>query len=190
MRRLTIPICALLLSAACSDPPQKELDRAQGAIDAARAAGAERYATTEFTTATAALKQAHDAVAQGDYRLALSRALDASERAQQSARLAADGKARARSEAESALGRVAISQQQLRSAIKAAESARVPPTVLAPARKTLASTEAVLQKVRALLSAGEYLDAMDSLKSVTDQIGRQILALNEAQKTRAGRRRS
>ena len=31
-------------SAACSEPPQKEIDRAQGAIDAARAAGAEQYA--------------------------------------------------------------------------------------------------------------------------------------------------
>ena len=40
---------------------------------------------------------------QRDYRLALSRALDASQRAQESARQAADGQARARSEAELAL---------------------------------------------------------------------------------------
>ena len=40
--------CALLLCAACSEPPQKEIDRAQGAIDAARAAGADQYAPDDF----------------------------------------------------------------------------------------------------------------------------------------------
>ena len=43
--------------------PNKEMDQAQGAIDAARAAGAERYAANEFDAATAALKKANDAVA-------------------------------------------------------------------------------------------------------------------------------
>ena len=33
-----------LSTIACASPPQREIDQAQGAIDAARAAGAERYA--------------------------------------------------------------------------------------------------------------------------------------------------
>ena len=103
MRRLSVVACAWLLSAACSAPPQKEIDRAQGALDAARAAGADTYAAQELQAATAALQQSHDAVAQRDYRLALSRALDANERALEAAKQAADGKARARSEAEGAL---------------------------------------------------------------------------------------
>ena len=45
MRALSVVLLPLLLLAtACSEPPHKELDRAQGAIDAARAAGAEQYA--------------------------------------------------------------------------------------------------------------------------------------------------
>ena len=45
MRRACRPACAPCSSAPrCSEPPQKEIDRAQGAIDAARAAGAEQYA--------------------------------------------------------------------------------------------------------------------------------------------------
>ena len=48
------------------------MQQAQGAIDAARAAGADRYAREEFTAAEDALKRAHDAVAQRDYRLALN----------------------------------------------------------------------------------------------------------------------
>ena len=39
------PVCVFSSSCAgCSEPPQKEIDRAQGAVDAARAAGAEQYA--------------------------------------------------------------------------------------------------------------------------------------------------
>ena len=103
MRRVAALLCVSSSSHGCSEPPQKEIDRAQGAIDTARAAGAEQYASAEFAEATGALQQAHDAVTQRDYRLALSRALDASQRAQESARQAADGQARARSDAEVAL---------------------------------------------------------------------------------------
>ena len=40
------------------------MDQAQGALDAARAAGADRYAVDEYTAAASALKSAQDAVAQ------------------------------------------------------------------------------------------------------------------------------
>ena len=81
MSRLFAPLCgitcAVALTVACSAPPQKEIDRAQQAVDAARAAGAEQYAPESFAEATAALQQSHEAVNQRDYRLALSRAVDA-----------------------------------------------------------------------------------------------------------------
>src|ERR1041384_1104727 len=79
-------IVAAVLMAGCGDPPNKEMDQAQGAIDAARAAGADRYAATEYTAATDALKRAQDAVAQRDYRQALNEALDSREHAQNAAR--------------------------------------------------------------------------------------------------------
>src|SRR4051812_29536358 len=68
---------SLLFVWGCSgDPPDTEIRRAQTAIDQARAAGAERYARDEFVAAEDSLKQAHDAVTDRDYRLALTRALD------------------------------------------------------------------------------------------------------------------
>src|ERR687887_2904186 len=97
-------LAAALTAAACGDPPEKEMQQAQGAIDAARAAGADDYANEELTAAQAALKRANDAVEQHDYRLALNNALDARERAQNAAKQAADGKAVARTEAEHTLG--------------------------------------------------------------------------------------
>ncbi|HET7216943.1 MAG TPA: hypothetical protein VFJ02_02810 [Vicinamibacterales bacterium] len=190
MRRLLLLLCALALCAACSEPPQKEIDRAQGAIDAARAAGAEQYAQAEFSAATTSLQQAHDAVAQRDYRLALSRALDASERAQQAARQAADGKARARSEAETVVATTATAVQQLRSAIKAIEPSRPPAAVLTAARQTATAADSALQKARAMLKEERYLDAGAALKGVHDRINEQMHAINEASKARAGKRRT
>src|SRR4030088_2953978 len=86
-------IAVSILSTACrGDPPEKEMQQAQGAIDAARAAGADQYAREEFTAAEEALKHAREAVDQRDYRAALNAALDARERAQTAAKEAVNGK--------------------------------------------------------------------------------------------------
>ena len=92
----------LVLLAACGTPPHKEMDQAQGAIDTARAAGADRYAPDEFRAAERSLTLANEAVGQRDYRLALNHALESREQAQTSARLAAEAQARLRGDVERA----------------------------------------------------------------------------------------
>lgn len=179
MRRLAAFLCALLLCVACSEPPQKEIDRAQGAIDAARAAGAERYASEEFAAATTALQQAHDAVAQRDYRTALSRALTAHERAQESARQAADGKARARADAEVSLTAAANSLQQLRSTLETATAGKLTAQQLAPARAAAERIDTTLQEARTHISNERYVEATATLKGVNATVTEQIRALNE-----------
>ena len=88
---------ALSLTIGCGgEPPEKEMQQAQAALDAAHAVGADKYATAEFKAAQAALANAQEAVTQRDYRLALDRALDSRERAQNAAKEATDGKAAAR----------------------------------------------------------------------------------------------
>jgi hypothetical protein len=185
MRRLSVLICTALLTVACSEPPQKEMNRAQGAIDAARAAGAERYAAESLAAANAALQQSHDAVALRDYRLALSLAVDASERAQSAAKEAADGKARARGDGERAVAGTAEALQELRARITAAEAARIPAREIEAARKTASDVELSLQKVRALLSVGDYLAASDALRVRTEAIREQIRRLDAAAAARA-----
>ncbi len=93
--RLTWPavVVAALALASCGSPPDREMQQAEGAIEAARAAGADQYARDEFAAAQDLLKRAGEAIAQRDYRLALNYALDSREQAQNAARLAADGKA-------------------------------------------------------------------------------------------------
>lgn len=189
-RRLPVLLCALVLAAACSEPPQKEIDRAQGAIDAARAAGAEQYASEAFTDATTALEQAHEAVQQRDYRLALARATDAGERAQDAARLAAGGLAAARSRSEATASATTNAFQQLQARIKAAETAKVAARDLAPVRNAGAAIESTLQKARAQILDGKYLEASDTLKNVRAEIEAQIRAVDrfiEARATRPAR---
>ena len=102
------------------------MDQAQGAIDAARAAGADRYATEEYQAAVEALKQAQEAVTQRDYRLALNHALDSRERAQTAAKEAAGQQVTLRSGAERRLGEVTAMLAQANQRLAAAESARAP----------------------------------------------------------------
>jgi hypothetical protein len=189
MPRLALLFCALILCAACSEPPQKELDRAQGGIDAARAAGADQYAASEIGAATTSLQQAHEAVDQRDYRLALSRAVDATEHAQEAAKQAADGKARARSEAESAIHSATTAIQQLQTKLKTAPAARLSESDLKPARQALADGERAVQKARAALDKGNYLDAKTAVHGTADAITEQIRDLDESSKNRPARRR-
>jgi Domain of unknown function (DUF4398) len=179
----------LLVSAACSEPPQKEIDRAQGAIDAARAAGAERYAPADFTAASSALQQAHDAVTQRDYRLALGKAVDASERAQQAARQAADGKARVRAEAEQTIATTATALQQLQT-VMSTDGPRAGAQALAAARQTASSAQAALQKARAHLAKEQYLESRDAAKGIAERISEQTRTFSEAARARQPRRRS
>jgi hypothetical protein len=170
MRRLPVIALLLFLAAGCSEPPQKEIDQAQGAIDAARAAGADKYAVDEYTTATAALQKAHDAVTQRDYRQALSYALDARERAQDAARAAADGKARAHSAAEARVSDISARVQQLEARIKTAEAVRVPARDLRSGKATLAEARAALQKARTAFESGDYQGAIAAVEGVRDKL--------------------
>jgi hypothetical protein len=185
--RLRAPaLCWLLLAcAACSAPPQKEIDRAQGAIDAARAAGADQYAPDAYKAATDALQQSHQAVEQRDYRLALSRALDANERALEAAKEAANGKARARSEVEGLLTMTANSIQQLQTKLRTAEAARLP-NLEAP-RKLRADAQRDLQEARAAVKEADYLQAIDRIKELPDRIAAQIKAIDERMEAKPGR---
>jgi len=187
MRRAVVAFCAFLLSTACSEPPQKEIDRAQGAIDAARAAGAEQYAPEPFGAATTAMRQTHEAVQQGDYRLALSRAIDANERAIEAARQAADGKARARGEADAAVAHLTAAVRQLEDRLKVAEAARLPARDIQAAEKTRAEAARILQEARAAVARGDYLTAATAASALPAKITAEIQRLNEITESRAAR---
>ena len=187
----TVATFAVFLSAACSAPPQKEIDRAQGAIDAARAAGADQYAREPFTAATTAMQQTHEAVQQRDYRLALSRATDANERALEAARQAANGKARARSEVDVTLAQVLTAMRVLDERLKAAEASHLTAREVEPAQRARVDAGRGVQEARAAIEKGDYLAASAAIQAEGDRIALETRNLNEAidAKTPRGARR-
>ena len=159
-----------LAAAACGTPPHKEMDQAQGAIDAARAAGAERYAPTEYAAARTALTEANDAVTQRDYRLALNHALESREQAQNAARTAADTRARLRGDAERSYAEVNSLIVQTRNQL-----GTLPPARARRAKQALTLYGEEVQKAGKAIQAEDYEGAQRMLTGTKEKI-HQILA--------------
>lgn len=124
LRGAAVALVAAL--AGCASPPTRELAIAQGAIDAARAAGAAAFARDELTAAESTLSRAQAAVTERDYRAALGYALDAHLKAQDAAKAAADGRVRAQLAADERLDRLTAAIARLDAAIAGPEARRVP----------------------------------------------------------------
>jgi hypothetical protein len=189
LRWLPPAVLTIVIAAGCAAPPNKEMDQAQGALDAAKAAGAEQYAPDEYKAAAAALKASHDAVAQSDYRLALNHALDSRERAQNAARQAADGKAQVRGEVERTMFGVSGLVVQANARLEAARKARVPQRRLARPAQEVATVSEEVQKAGDLLKAGNYVEARDLLLDLKSRIHKTIATIDETMKPAAPRRR-
>ena len=148
-------LVASLVAAGCAEPPQKELDQAQAAIEVAVSAGAEGFAAEVLTGARTALMQAHDAVNQRDYKLALSHALDSREKAQTAARAATDARSALRRNVEGALASVTTRLDRARDAL---EKGR-PGLSRARLRRARATEEKLtmsVQEARAAVDAQDY----------------------------------
>ena len=189
--RFSLAVCAgfAILAAGCAEPPDREMQQAQGAIAAARAAGADRYARDEFSAAQKLLKQSHDAVGQSDYRLALNYAIDSRERAQNAAKLASDNKAAARVEADHALSAVDAALNDVRAKLKAAENVRAARRTVTQARQTVTDAEAAVQKARAAFDETDYLAVSEALPDTTARLQGVARDLDAAISPAARRRR-
>jgi hypothetical protein len=191
VRRLLASVALVVsCSFACGgDPPEKEMQEAQGAIDTARAAGADRYATDEYAAAQDSLKKAQDAVGQRDYRLALNYALDSRERAQNSAREAADHKALARTDAQRALASATMALADAKAKLRSIEGPRTPAKAHAAQRRTIADADADVQKARTAYTRGEYLDVVETLKPLKPRLAAAMRDMDAAPTPPPRRRR-
>lgn len=192
VRRSTWFLIALLTLTFVScggEPPDKELQQAQGAIEAARAVGADQYAHEEFAAAQQALQHSNEAVEQRDYRLALNHALDSRERAQNAAKMATDGKATARADADRAISSAADAVDSLRTAIATAESSRTAARLLASSRKAMTTAEGQVQEARTAYEQGDYLRATATARDASLPITAALKELPASAPPPARRRR-
>lgn len=180
---------ALTLSG-CSEPPQKEIDQAQAAIDGAKATGADTYAADEYNAAVQALQKSHTSVDQRDYREALNFAIDARQRADEAVRQAATAKAHSKTAAEKLVTDCTTRVRQLDTDLRMADGARVPPRELRTARTTLTDAESALQETRSSMDAGNYAEVVTSLTEVRRKLDGAIRAVDTLRQRQGRRRRS
>jgi hypothetical protein len=186
---LSLLFASMLLVAACAEPPSKEMNQAQGAIDAARAAGAEEYAADELANAINTLKQSEAAVTARDYRLALAHALDSREYAQNAAKAAVDGRAKARGDAERVIAEVATLVERLETRLEDPEIARLPRRARTAPADALATANKALQEARAALKNEEYAKVLadinglhSRLQAMLDELDTQAAGSGRARK--------
>ncbi|HWZ88280.1 MAG TPA: DUF4398 domain-containing protein [Polyangiaceae bacterium] len=156
-------IVASSIVACGGNPPDKELQQAQTAVDAARAASADRYSKEDFSASTEALKNAHAAVEARDYRLALNYALESKERADTAAKDAAERKATAKSNADRALRNAALALVDVRAKLKSAQAAQKPLRVVNAAKSAAADGENHVQEARAAFDREDYPRVLEIL---------------------------
>lgn len=179
----------LACTAACAEPPQKELDRAHGAIETARAAGAEQYAADVLRAAEDARTGADAAVRDRDYRLALDRALAAYERAREAARVAGEARAEARGSAERALAELETLLGNARWRLKDAPVQRLAPRALSAPRATVDHAERALQDARSAFGRDDYRAATAAIDGQAAQVQAAMTALDQALAASPARRR-
>jgi hypothetical protein len=189
-RAWVLPIVLAVFTAACGgDPPEKEMQQAQAAIDAAVSAGAETYAAEELAAAEAALTHAGSAVAARDYRLALNHALDSRQRAQNAARLAGDGMAAARAEADRSIARAAKGVEAMRTRLKSSDVPRLPARSVSAVRASVADADQRVQEARTAFDRADFKAAQAAANAANAELTAATNNLESAAAAAAKRRR-
>jgi chromosome segregation ATPase len=195
--RATAAVClwALLfvasLTAACASPPNREIADAEQALKAAKAAGAERYSTDSYKAAAEAYRLANEAVLNGDYRLALNRALESREHAQSASRSAAEGQARARDQAQRTMADISAQLTRVTAQLDDAEKSRtMPKSVVRDVREALALINADVQEAGTAINNEDYVAAQEALKGVKARLDAAAGEFDSARKTQRARRRT
>ena len=177
-----------LLASGCAEPPNREMDQAQSAIDAAQTAGAERYAAIKYSAATEALENANAAVAIRDNRLALSYALESREQAQNAARDAADAKVRLRVDVDHTSAEITLLVAKGRAELAAAERAGVPRSRLEQQAADLEAAAIHLQEAGETVESGDYLGGHAALLGLRERVDHVLTAIDDTVSTVSPRR--
>jgi hypothetical protein len=195
VRRWLFAVLAALATAACQQPPTREITAAEAAVKAAKDAGADRYAVDRWREAESALQAARDKVAAKDYRGAFSSANEAAEKARGAVQAvqAARGLARsavvlARAETETLIEEVDAIRQE-------AATAKIPDEAFAEVEPQLAEAREALTRVGETAERGEPIEAQKAAAELKARVAglpeayRQARAAWEEANPAKGRRR-
>jgi len=165
----------VLLTVGCSDPPTTEFHQAEGALAAAREAGAEIYAPDDLQAAEAALQRYAGHVAQRDYRQALNDAQEARDRAYAAAKTASNEKAAALNQANQLMLELETLTKAGNARLAgAAGGPRLAPQAVDRLRSALKAAPIALQEARSLLDRQDYRGAVLHLTPAVEALRREI----------------
>jgi hypothetical protein len=177
-RGFVLALFLIVFVTACSDPPVKERNEADGALAAARAADAAIYAPEELKASEAALRKYDDAVAQRDYRQALNAALDARDRAYEAAKQASSAKAAAQNQSEKLVADIGTLTAAGNSRLAGTSGPRPAGAAADRLRAAVHAAGPALQEARTLLDKKDYRGAIDKLTPAVDALRKEMPAVD------------
>jgi hypothetical protein len=171
---LVIAALALLLIAGCSKPPEAEMQAAQAAIDAARAAEAEQYVPAVFRMASDSLNAANAAKQEQDSKFALFRSYGKSKEmfirakalADNAASEAAAEKERVRVQVEGLITQAQAAIDSANAALAKAPKGKGNKAEIELIKNDLAGLGAQFEDAKNNFTAGKYLVARSKVEAV------------------------
>lgn len=168
-------IFGLVLMAGCAKKaPQEDINTAQSAFEAAKAAEADRYAPDEFKTAKDALDTALAEVNHQNSRFGPTRNYDQARQLLQSATIAANtatdaataNKEKVHTETQDLLAQTQVIVQETKDLLADAPKGKGGEAALDAIQKDLADVETSLSDVTATMNNGDLLNARDQAKAL------------------------
>ena len=168
--RPALLVVAAVLAAGCGEPPTREIQAAEAALERARQAQAELYAPERLREAQAALDGARKLAESRDYRGALSSANAAAERARAAAQAAGAARTLAKSAAEVALAELQAVLDEVATVRQEAEEAKLPvDEAFAELAPRLESLQGAVAAVQAQVDGGDLLGAQKAALELKPQ---------------------
>jgi hypothetical protein len=160
-------LAVMILS--CAKAPEKELQEASAAIEAARTAEADLYVPDLFAEAQSNLTEAETLSVAKQYKQAKELALSAKMKADSAAVLAAKNKEDKRTEVEGLLANAQKMLEELNSAIKTAER-KVAKAKMAPIKTNAKACEDLLAQAKKSQEGGDYKNAYDQVQMMIKKV--------------------
>jgi hypothetical protein len=186
VRLVSVALVLTSLAGACAEPPTKERHQADGALTAAKAADAATYAPVPLQAAEEALKHYDEAVARGDYRLALNYAIDARDRAFEAAKQASNDKAAARSQAERLATELEVLLKRAEARLAGTGGPRPTGQAAERLRGVVRSGPGLLQEARTRLGKQDYRGTIKLLTPPVETLRREVATTPSPQSRRGG----
>jgi len=170
---VVVVVFAMTLMLGCAKVPQQELDAAKAALDAAKAAEADRYAVPEFNAAKDSLNAATAEIEKQNSKFALFRSYSRTKDlltkvlngANAAKEAAAVNKEKVRVEAQDLLAQSTTVVDDVKKLMKKAPRGKEGRAALEAMNAELTAVEASLAEASTAMTGGDYLTARDKAQA-------------------------